>query len=163
MSVQALSWVLEHSQARLGPRLVLIALANQACAHGSNAWPRILRLARDSRLSERQTTRAISNLVQLRELVILDTAAPESRRLYVIYPLWVASGGDKLSPSLCLKCHQGGDNSGRAIRNTRSLPVKKQNPPRARDDAARGELATPQELADFYARLKDTLRGANRL
>lgn len=62
MSVQALSWVLEHAEARLGARLVLIALANHAHDDGSNAFISQETIAREARLTARQVRRCIKEL-----------------------------------------------------------------------------------------------------
>lgn len=68
MSVQALTWVLERSEARLGARLVLIAIANHADNAGENSWQSVTTIARSSRLSERQTRYALRQLEELGEI-----------------------------------------------------------------------------------------------
>jgi hypothetical protein len=62
VSVQALSWVLEHSAARLGDRLVLISLANHAHEDGSNAYASQGTIAREARLTDRQARRCLKGL-----------------------------------------------------------------------------------------------------
>lgn len=71
MSVQALSWVLEFSEAHRGDRLVLLSIANHADAQGGNAWPSIAVIGREARLSGRQVQRALPRLVRLGELEIV--------------------------------------------------------------------------------------------
>lgn len=55
MSVEAMGWVLKHSEERLGQRLVLLALADRAHEDGSGSFPSIASLASAARLSKRQT------------------------------------------------------------------------------------------------------------
>lgn len=62
MTVQTLSWVLEHSEARLGARLVLIALANHAHIDGGSAYPSQETIAREARLTARQVRRCLIEL-----------------------------------------------------------------------------------------------------
>ena len=62
MSVQALSWVLEHSDAEGSDRLVLISLADHARADGSSAWPSAATLTRHTRLGERTVRRSLAAL-----------------------------------------------------------------------------------------------------
>jgi hypothetical protein len=62
VSVHAVSWVLKHSEARLGDRLVLLALAEHAHGDGSNAYAAVETLAHEARLSERQAQRCLRNL-----------------------------------------------------------------------------------------------------
>lgn len=68
MSVQALSYVLERSEARLGDRLVMIAIANHADDHGSRAYPSVSTIAREARMSERQVRRSLRRLERTGEL-----------------------------------------------------------------------------------------------
>lgn len=62
MSVHVTSWVLRHSETRLGDRLVLLALADHAHQDGSGAYASVETLAHEARLSERQTQRCLRNL-----------------------------------------------------------------------------------------------------
>jgi hypothetical protein len=62
VSIEAMTWVLGHSEETLGRRLVLLALANYAWADGSNAFPAVATLARDARMSERQVQRALRGM-----------------------------------------------------------------------------------------------------
>ena len=82
MSVQAISWVLDYSAARLGAKLVLISIANHAKADGTDAWPSISTLAREAGLSDRQVQRAIKELVEIGELSIVFNGGPKGTNLY---------------------------------------------------------------------------------
>lgn len=64
MSVQALTWVLEHSEARLGARLVLIVLADHAHANGTNAFPSVETIAKEARMTSRAVHAALRRLEQ---------------------------------------------------------------------------------------------------
>jgi hypothetical protein len=70
MSVQAMSWVLDHSDAELGSRLVLLSIANHCDADGRNAWPSQARIAAEAHVSERTVRRCVENLVDLGELTV---------------------------------------------------------------------------------------------
>jgi hypothetical protein len=70
VSIQAVAWVLEHSEAKLADRLVLIAIANHADARGWNAWPSIPLIAAEARVEERTVYRALTALETLGELTV---------------------------------------------------------------------------------------------
>ena len=62
MSVQAVSWVLEHCDAALGARCLMFALANHADENGENCWASVSTLARESRLSRKGVQLALRRL-----------------------------------------------------------------------------------------------------
>jgi hypothetical protein len=68
VSVEALSWVFQHSQATLGARLVLLALANHAHEDGSKAFPSVRTIAARAKLSERAARDALRRLEDLGEI-----------------------------------------------------------------------------------------------
>lgn len=70
MSIQAVAWVLEHSEATLADRLVLIAIANHADARGWNAWPAVPQIAREARCGRATVFRALEALEEAGELVV---------------------------------------------------------------------------------------------
>lgn len=140
MSVAAITWVLEHSEAELGARLVMIAIADAANSEGRNAWPSIATIARHSRLSERNVKRILPRLEQSGELGIERNRGPYGVHVYNL-PLVTRSqgtvqsettrpprgksassarpgptplatqGGDKLSPPGVTNRTEGGDKS----------------------------------------------------
>jgi hypothetical protein len=57
-----MSWVLRHSEARLGDRLVLLVLADHAKDDGSSAWPSVATIAHEAHLSEKQVQRCLASL-----------------------------------------------------------------------------------------------------
>jgi hypothetical protein len=65
VSIQCVAWVLEYSDARLGARLVLLALANHAHDDGSNSFPSQARIAAEARLTDRQVRRCLKELMRL--------------------------------------------------------------------------------------------------
>jgi hypothetical protein len=71
MSVQASSWVIEHSQHKGSTLLVLLMIANHAHADGSGAYPSLSTLARESRLSQRQVIRILKQLERSGELTVV--------------------------------------------------------------------------------------------
>lgn len=117
MSVQAMTWVLERSESRLGDRLVLLSIANHADRFGENAWPSIETIAVEARMSGRQVQRAIRRLEELGELEIAWGEGPNGTHAYRIPALRKAAGrddklsprgGDRLSPPGGDKSDQGG-------------------------------------------------------
>lgn len=70
MSIQAVAWVLEHSEATLADRLVLIAIANHCDGRGVNAWPAAERIALEARVHRASVFRAIETLEASGELTV---------------------------------------------------------------------------------------------
>lgn len=62
MSVQAMSWVFDYSEAKHGARLVLIAMANHHNSMTGAIFPSVDLLAREARLSKTGTLKAIDEL-----------------------------------------------------------------------------------------------------
>ena len=93
-----MSWVFENSEATLGSRLVLLALADYAHDDGTMAFPSVQTLAAHTRMSERQVQRTLKRLAEEGHI----TAEGKSRAGTTVYS--VTMGGDNLS--------QGGDISG---------------------------------------------------
>ncbi len=78
MSLAATSAVWEHSR-QTGTRLtVLLAIADRADGEGF-AWPAVADVAERSRISERQTRRIISELIEAGEVDCTDRAGGRSR------------------------------------------------------------------------------------
>lgn len=70
MSVQAMSWVLDHSESTLAARLVLLSIANHADSEGRNAFPSQATIGREARVSERTVRRCVDELVAIGELAV---------------------------------------------------------------------------------------------
>lgn len=62
MSIEAMSWVLNHAPVSHTDKLVLLGIASHADSDGANAWPGIARLARYASVSERSVSRSIARL-----------------------------------------------------------------------------------------------------
>lgn len=96
-----MGWVLDHSDAELASRLVLLAIANHADAHGRNAWPSQATIAAEAHVSERTVRRCIDALVDLGELEVKQYAGGTNgrgRTNYYELPLfWATLPADKLS------------------------------------------------------------------
>ena len=71
MSVRVQSLVREHSRATGNTRIVLLKIADNCDASGTNAWPSIEQLARYCRCSESTVKRAIRELKELGELEVV--------------------------------------------------------------------------------------------
>jgi Helix-turn-helix domain len=82
MSVEAMSWVIKNSKAKLGDFIVLLMVANQANADGSGSWPSVATLAKNSRLSERETRYCLRNLEKLGELSTILNGGPKGTNAY---------------------------------------------------------------------------------
>jgi hypothetical protein len=78
MSIEAMTLVLNHSQAQGRAKLVLIGIANHQGDNG--AWPSIETLARYANASERSVIRDIQELEKSGELIVERNAAPVSSR-----------------------------------------------------------------------------------
>jgi hypothetical protein len=69
VSWQAVTWVLEKSEARLGSRLVLLSIASHANREGRDSWPSVNMICLECRLSRREVQyalRALENNGELR-------------------------------------------------------------------------------------------------
>jgi hypothetical protein len=62
MAVNCMSWVFEHSEAKLGARLVLLVLADHAKKDGTASWPALDTIARETRMSKRAVQDALKKL-----------------------------------------------------------------------------------------------------
>jgi hypothetical protein len=90
VSVQAISWVLEHSRSEGNARLVLISIANHADKHGRSAFPSQSTIASEAGCSTRTVRRSIEELHDLGELRWLEHGGKGKRRrshLYWILPI----------------------------------------------------------------------------
>src|SRR5271156_2668194 len=82
MSVEALSWVFQHSESTLGSRHVLLSIANHAKSDGTGAWPSVATIARESKLSIRQVQYCLVSLVKIGELRVSRGDGPHGCNLY---------------------------------------------------------------------------------
>lgn len=90
MSIEAVSLVLNHSQATGRAKLVLLGIANHLGDQG--AWPSISTLARYANASERSVKRDIQELIQLGELRVDLQSAPTNSQ-YKTNLYWITISG----------------------------------------------------------------------
>jgi hypothetical protein len=96
MSVKVMAEVFQHSQATLGARLVLLAIADCVDEQTRTGWPSVPLVARKARLDERNVQRAIQRLVKLHELVVEHR--PFQASLYTVAHL--PGGGASATPGI---------------------------------------------------------------
>lgn len=109
VSVQAVSWVLEHSRAEHSERLVLISLANHASTDEALAFPSVDTISRESRLSRRSVQGALGRLLALGEIV------EAGRTRFGTRCFKLPMGGAKSAPAQDLRpgkiCAEGAQNT----------------------------------------------------
>lgn len=81
MSIQAVAWVLDHSESRGLDRLVLICLANHTNPEGV-CWPSQRTLAREARISKTAVINAVRRLAELAELEVLSAGTARQSARY---------------------------------------------------------------------------------
>ncbi len=148
VSVQAMTWVMNHSDARLGDRLVLFSIANHADSYGRAAWPSIATIAAEARLSERQVKRALPRLIELGELDVDEGGGPNGVHRFSIRM------GDNLAPPKTSRgdiLAKGGDKSctksGQDVTQTVLEPSKEPSKTRARKESgALRAVARPRRV-----------------
>jgi hypothetical protein len=82
MSVQAMQWVIEHSQHKGSDLLVLLMVANHAGSEGWECWPSVELLAQECRLSERNIQYILRRLEKAGELAVKHGGGPRGTHLY---------------------------------------------------------------------------------
>ncbi len=125
MSVQAMSWVFDHSMSEGTHRLVMLSIANHAGARGGSAWPNRETISGESRVSVSTVKRAIRDAEEAGELLVYPGAGvSEGRNKPNRYEMPLVPGW--APPPLTPRCdphshHQGGQNEPptglRAVRN----------------------------------------------
>lgn len=93
MSIEATRAVWQHSQAVGSARLVILCIADHLNTDGI-AWPSITTIADETKVSERQVTRAIATLVDDGELVIEEKGNGRGRSTIYSISLSMATGKD---------------------------------------------------------------------
>jgi hypothetical protein len=145
LSVQAISWVLDHSESRLGTRHVLISIANHAKSDGTGAWPSVSTIARESKLSEREVRYALRELEKSGELKTQKGKGPSGCNLYSLPH--VRLQGQTLQGQ---KPTQGGQNPTKTLSDFAPEPKSfkpslKQPKPRAQSRSARDQFDDEME------------------
>lgn len=101
MSVQAISWVLDCSEAKYADRLVLLSIANHCDKFGREAWPKQETIAAEARVSKREVIRSVQSLQALGELTVVKGSGKIGRHEYQLRKML----GDNLSPTQVTDCH----------------------------------------------------------
>lgn len=91
-----MSWVLEHSEEKLGRRLVLLVLADRAHEDGGGAWPSVENIAAAARLSKRQTH---SCLRALEESGAIEREGKSHTGTTIYRVIMESRGGAEFAPS----------------------------------------------------------------
>lgn len=81
MSIQAVGWVLDHSESRGLARLVLVALANHANDQ-RECWPAQRTIAREAGISPGSVGAQVRKLVALGEVTVLEAGTPRRAARY---------------------------------------------------------------------------------
>lgn len=96
MSYQAQTWVTVHSRHKGSALLLLLIIANHAHADGTNAFPSVETLARETRMSKRQVNRLILLIEKSGELLI-QRGGGRASNTYSL-PKMTETTPDKMSP-----------------------------------------------------------------
>lgn len=96
MSVQATTWVWDHSNSKGNARLVLLAIADAASKEGRNSCQSVSTIAEMCRLGEATVHRKISELVQLGEIHKEGTSGQYGTSVYSL-PMMLAPSQNERS------------------------------------------------------------------
>lgn len=97
MSVQAMSWVIEHSTRKGADLLCLLMIANHAHADGSNSFPSLDVLAKECRMSQRQIARIVARLEESGSITVDRRGGGRGRSNTYRVIMDSAVKGDKMS------------------------------------------------------------------
>ena len=97
MSWQAVTWVLEHSEATLGSRLVLLSIASHANREGKSAWPSVDTICLEAKLSRREVQYALRSLEASGELRTKQIRGQSSHYELTQVEAWI--GAQSLRPA----------------------------------------------------------------
>jgi hypothetical protein len=149
VSIQAVAWVLDHSEARGLSRLVLISLANHASREEAECWPAQRTIAREAGISPGAVPVQIRELVKLGELEILDPGGPRSSARYRLPKVPGQRSGDERSAQDVNAERSGAERSARSKGERSAQPRGEQN--RHRTVSEPGDTP-PTPLAEQWAR-----------
>lgn len=161
MSIQAVAWVLEHSEATLADRLVLIAIANHCDGRGVNAWPAIDTVAKEARVDRRTVFRAIEALEEAGELTVKRRPGRPN-----VYGITALTGWQDVTPQGMADCHPGVTSTPKRGGRMSPEPLRTVKEPVARASAAPVRLPnvldeeTRKRGAEFFKQLRKGERPA---
>lgn len=160
MSIQALAWVLEHSEATLADRLVLLAIANHADARGWNAYPSVPLIAHEASVSEATVYRALATLEDSGELTV--KRRPGRSNMYAITAL-EGSQIERGNPSQIERAPlANARKTPRKLRPEPSVTVNEPSRARARDPEVTRMAMPPPLPEDVRARGVEWVRALRR-
>ena len=136
MSIQAMVWVIEHSQSRLADRCVMFSIANHTDREGRNAWPSTQTISHEARISKRQVQISTARLVEDGELAIGKNLGPRGTNLYSL-PLMTQGSPTLLAGGPEGTC-RGAESAG--VQNLRG----EKPAPGAKFPAAKGRNSAPE-------------------
>lgn len=99
MSWQAVTWVLEQSQATLGSRLVLLSIASHSNREGRNSWPAVDTICLETRLSRREVQYCLRQLEETGELRTLPKKGRPNIYELPIVTTWLGAQDLRVSKS----------------------------------------------------------------
>jgi hypothetical protein len=141
VSIYVMSWVLEHSATKLGDRLTLIALADNAHDDGRWACPSVDTLARKTGMHERTVQRTLRNLAASGHIAQVGQTK-DGRNVYTLIGPF-NRGGDK-SPGVASDARGGGTAPPKPSKRTVSSSSSVSEP----DMRLLDEPATPRLLSE---------------
>lgn len=99
MSWQAVTWVLEQSQATLGSRLVLLSIASHSNREGRNSWPAVDTICLETRLSRREVQYCLRQLEEGGELRTLPKRGRPNIYELPLVTTWLGAQDLRMSKS----------------------------------------------------------------
>lgn len=185
MSHAAFSWAALFSEATIGTRLVMFAMASHASDDESYCWCSVKTIAREAKLSERQTQRCIRELIEMGEIVYIGKYTYPNGIVTNKYQLlkahkWIKeqieakqNRGDNKSPGGVTSATSGGDirdtggvtsmspNPNNTIHNTKEESGKAASPqPPQSIDLKRPKRKEPKPLSEHEQKFLDAWRAA---
>lgn len=123
MSVQATSWVWDHSQAEGNARLVLLAIADAANREGCRSYQSAATIAAMCRLSARTVQRQIAGLMESGEVEIEGRSGRSGTNSYRLPGVSAMAPivDQSIRQSSDVRQHDAYDRSGQSIRQPRSV------------------------------------------
>jgi len=114
MSVYATTWVYDHSQARNGARLVLLAIADSLNQNSGRAWLSMTELQRKAALARSSVNEALTTLRALGEIeAVEEEIGPRGQTVYRMprfqpeLPAW----RDGVTGTKCVPVQHGGESA----------------------------------------------------
>lgn len=154
LSVQAISWVIDHSQHKLGNLVVLLMVANHARSDGTGAWPSLSTLARECRMSERGVRYCLRILEKSGELLTNRGAGPHGCNLYSLPGANFAGVGGKIM-------QRGGQNNVKRV--SKIAPEPSFNRPLTVKDKERNVISDEAKLRMQKRRDQEQLARLERI